>query len=413
MSTVRSRVLRVRDVDGTDLARWHALAARPLEANVFYTPDFLVPTVEHFDRHGEVRLVVVEDHDRWLAVLPFETVHAGRRWPLRHGSTDGPVLNLVTSLGSPLVLADDGTANLHHLARALRDHARELGGAVDMVYVAADGAAGGGLRRALEEQGLTVHEWGRDDRATADLESVRHAPEGFAHVPSSRLKAVRRRTRRLGEELGSTAELGTLRLDRVDDADAFLDFEQLTWKADAARDGVGLSRLPGGTSWFRDVFARFAGQGRSSVVALRVAGNTLYMAAFLLHGDMVFAWYDEYADHWSRYAPGVLGRLLTVPQLAATTRAKSLDTCMHPSLYPDQNELYPGRRTIVSYTVALRRGPAAWLLRALPVAGRVRRGLGGARARLAERHEPAHRPAQPQDVGAASAPTSAAESARS
>ncbi|WP_139123178.1 GNAT family N-acetyltransferase, partial [Cellulosimicrobium cellulans] len=302
LSPVRSRVVRVRDLDEDALVRWRELADRPLEPNVFFTPDFLVPTVEHFDvEHaggpGGVRVLVVEDDVRWLAVLPVETVRGGRRWPLPHASTDGPVLNLVTSLGSPLVLADDGEANLRHLVRALRRHARELGGAVDLVYLAADGPVGGGLRRALEADGLAVHEWGRDDRAAADLDVVRSAaPGAFAHLTKSRHRDVRRRARRLGEELGTPVELAGLRLEQVDDADAFLDFEKHSWKSDAARDGVGLSRLTGGTGWFRDVFTRFAAHGDASVVALRVGGETLYLSSFLRHGDTVFGWYDEYAD---------------------------------------------------------------------------------------------------------------------
>ncbi|MFC8923165.1 GNAT family N-acetyltransferase [Cellulosimicrobium sp. NPDC057127] len=376
MSAVRSRTLPVRDVGAADLARWRDLAAHPLEASVFATPDFLVPTVEHLDHRGGVRLVVVEDGDRWLAVLPFEKVPPSSRWPLPHASTDGPVLNLVTSLGSPLVRADGGAANLRLLAGALRRHARELGGALDMVYAVADGPVGGGLRRALEADRLAVHEWGRDERAAADLDVVRSAAPGtFPHLTTSRNRDVRRRARRLGEELGTPVELAALALEQVDDAKAFLDFEQHSWKSDAARDGVGLSRLHGGTGWFRDVYSRFAAHGDASVAALRVGGETLYMSSFLRHGDVVFGWYDEYADRWARYAPGVLGRLLGVRHVAATTTASGFDTCMHPSLYPEQNELFPHRRTIVSYTVALHRGPASWLLRAIPLAGRVRRRL--------------------------------------
>lgn len=409
MSTVRSRTVPVRDVGAADLARWRDLAAHALEANVFFTPDFLVPTVVHLAGHaggpGGVRLLVVEDRDRWLAVLPFETVRPSSRWPLPHASTDGPVLNLVTSLGSPLVHADGGTANLRLLVRELRRHARELGGAVDLVYLAADGPVGGGLRRAFEADRLAVHEWGRDERAAADLDVVRSAvPGAFTHLTKSRHRDVRRRARRLGEELGTPVELAALHLEQVDDADAFLDFEQHSWKSDAARHGVGMSRLTGGTGWFRDVYSRFAAHGDASVVALRVDGETLYLSSFLRHGDTVFGWYDEYADRWARYAPGVLGRLLGVQHVATTTSASGFDTCMHPSLYPEQTELFPHRRTIVSCTVALHRGPASWLLRALPLLGRARR-------RIADR--PRRGAGRRQEVGAASAATSVADSALS
>ncbi|MEK8227850.1 hypothetical protein NKG05_19760 [Oerskovia sp. M15] len=116
-------------------------------------------------------------------------------------------------------------------------------------------------------------------------------------------------------------------------------------------------------------------QGRATVLALRPAGETLYMAAFLRSGSTLFAWYDEYAEAWAQFAPGVLGRLLTVKRFAEEPGLELLDSCMHPSLYPDQNELYPSRLRTVSFTAALGRWPGQLLLREIQALGHGRRAL--------------------------------------
>ncbi|MGN7704257.1 GNAT family N-acetyltransferase [Cellulosimicrobium sp. 22601] len=370
-----SRTIAVRGISDGDVAAWRALAHRAAEPNVFFEPDFLLPTVAHFDRDGGVRLLVVEDAGTWIAVMPYEMVPGDRHWPRRHASNDGPVLNQVTSLGSPLLDAADPGAAAAALVSALRAHGRALGRAFAFAYVADDGAAGGALHRALEDAHVTLHVWGGDDRAAVRFAELPEDEDPLAHVPRSRARAVRRRVRRLADELGAPVTLSAAALVPVSDPGAFLAFEHETWKADPERNGPGFSRVEGGEAWFSEVFTAYAASGNASIVALAVAGVTLYMAGFLRSGSHVFAWYDEYADRFARFAPGVVGRLLTVRMFATDPSVTFLDSCMHPSMYPDQNELYPSRLRTASYTAALGPRPVGWLLRAIPVVGRVRRRL--------------------------------------
>ncbi|MBN0042179.1 GNAT family N-acetyltransferase [Cellulosimicrobium cellulans] len=390
-SATTSRTVAVRGISDADVAAWRALAHRAAEPNVFFEPDFLLPTVAHFDHDGGVRLLVVERDGRWVAVMPYEMVPGDRHWPRRHASNDGPVLNQVTSLGSPLLDEAEPDAAAAALVAALRAHGRELGRAFAFAYVADDGAAGGALHRALDAARVTLHVWGGDDRAAVRFAELPASEDPLAHVPRSRAKAVRRRARRLGDELGQPVTLSAAALVPVADPAEFLAFEHETWKADPERNGPGFSRIEGGEAWFSEVFSSYAASGNASIVALAVAGVTLYMAGFLRSGSHVFAWYDEYADRFARFAPGVVGRLLSVRMLAADPTVTFLDTCMHPSMYPDQNELYPSRLRTASYTAALGPRPVGWVLRAIPLVGRLRR-------RLARRPEV---PASPAVPGAA------------
>lgn len=376
--TSTTRVLTVRGITDADVEAWRDLAHRAAEPNVFFEPDFLLPTVAHFDPEGTVRLLVVDDGGRWTACLPFEMVPGDRHWPRRHATNDGPVLNRVTSLGSPLLDGADADAAAGALVAALRRHGRELGRAFAFAYVAEDGAAGGALHRALDAAGLAVHRWGDDERAAVRFDALPDSEDPLGHVPRSRARSVRRRARRLGEELGAPVALPGVSLVAVDDPEAFLAFEHETWKAED--HGVGFSRTEGGEAWFAEVFAAYGASGNATILALAVAGVTLYMAGFLRSGSTVFAWYDEYASRWARYAPGVVGRVLSVRYFADDPRSALLDSCMHPSLYPDQNELYPARRRIVSFTTALGPAPYGWLLRAIPRVGAARRALERRRA---------------------------------
>lgn len=386
------RLAAVSTLGPDDVSRWRDLAEHAAEPNVFYGPDFLVPTAAHFDRDRTLRLVIVESDGTWLALMPYELVAANRRWPHRHASNDGPILNQFTSLGVPLLRQDDPRRAARGLVRAFRRFSRELGGSIEMAFVSGDGPGGAALQQAFADDGSTLHVWGGDARAAVRFAEVED-PGALGYLPRSRAKAVRRRARRLTEAIGVPAELDSLTLDVVDDPAEFLRFELETWKADPARDGVGFSRLREGPEWFTDVFQAHAAAGRATLLALRPAGETLYMAAFLRSGRTLFAWYDEYAEAWAQHAPGVLGRLLTVKQLAAEGGADLLDSCMHPSLYPDQNELYPSRLRTVSFTAALGRWPGQLLLREIVALGHGRRALTGrVREARADRRARAERP---------------------
>ncbi|MEK8227851.1 hypothetical protein NKG05_19765 [Oerskovia sp. M15] len=139
------RLATVATLGPVDLARWNDLAEHAVEPNVFYGPDFLIPTAARFDHDRTLHLVVVESGDTWLAVMPYEMVPANRRWPHRHASNDGPILNQFTSFGLPLLRDVDARRAATGLVRAFRRFSHELGGSIEMAFVSGDGA---GVRRS-------------------------------------------------------------------------------------------------------------------------------------------------------------------------------------------------------------------------------------------------------------------------
>src|SRR5690606_4846725 len=78
-TTYTARTLAVRGIPGDDVAAWSALAHRAAEPNVFFEPEFLLPTVSSFDPDGGVRLLVVERAGEWVAVMPYEMVPGDRQ----------------------------------------------------------------------------------------------------------------------------------------------------------------------------------------------------------------------------------------------------------------------------------------------------------------------------------------------
>lgn len=366
-------------VTGTDLEAWHDLSARAVEPNVFYEPEFLVPTQRYFGTGAGIQLLVVEDGDRWLAVLPLELVPGDSRWPLRHASNAGPALHEYTSLGTPLLDGDDAPRAARELVGALRDNRTLLGHAIVLHLLSVDGPAGRILSEEIDRQRLAVHVWGNDARAVVDY--TRREVSGWSDLVSvSRARKVRKELRQLEKE-AAAGGLGAPVLEPSDAAVAdYLAFEMRTWKGDPLRDGPAFARRDGGAEWITSVFDGLRARGGAHLLTLSTAPDTLYMAMYLRSGSTVFGWYDAYAPDAARRSPGTLGRLLAAGHFADVAGVRTLDMCMDPSRFPDQTSHYPDRVRITSLTVALGPWPFSTALDARRLLGRLRHRLAHIRA---------------------------------
>ncbi|WP_166850191.1 GNAT family N-acetyltransferase [Isoptericola sp. BMS4] len=365
------RIVDVAGIGPGDLAAWRDLAGRAAEPNVFYEPEFLVPTQRWFGVGRGIRLLVVRDAGRWQAVLPFEHVPADRWWPLPHASNAGPALFEYTSLGTPLVDGDAPGVAAGLLVDALAAARRTLGLAVVLHLVGAGGPVLDGLRARARARGLGAHVWGGDERAAVDL-AARPGWSWEAGATGSRAAEHRRKVRRLARDLG--APDATPRPVPCD-PEAYLDFEATTWKG--GPDGPAFRRRAGGARWFADVLRGFAADGRAWQHEISGPRGVAYAGVVLRSGGTVFGWYDAYHGDYARSSPGTVGRLLAAEQVGHEPGVRLLDTCMDPCRYPDQTAHYPDRVRTSSFTLGLAGGPVRALVHGRREAGRLSRGVRG------------------------------------
>jgi len=345
-----SRIVDVSDVTASDVERWRALADDAVEPNVFFGPEFLTISQRHFADLGTIKLLVVEEDARWVALLAFEMAAPDRWWPVRHASTAGPILYEYTSLGTPLVASDDTDARVDALVAGLQEHRVALGFAV-VVHLLSDGPVGTRLSESLAGSGF-VHQWRDDERAGADLATPLTGLSSL--VAPRRAKELERKMRRMAEARGA-APADVRLVEQQPDPSQYLAFELASWKGTEGGPAFGLHAATDG--WFRELFAALADRGQARQFALVAGDRAVYLGTYLRSGPTVYGWYDAYAPGDARFSPGVTGRLLALVALSQDPATRLLDTCMDPARYTDQTALYPGRVRVRSLTATL--GPAA------------------------------------------------------
>lgn len=374
-----SRIVPVSSVLDADLDAWRRLSAHAAEPNVFYEPEFLVPTQRVFGTGAGVQLLVVEEEDRWLAALPFELVPGDTRWPRRHASNAGPALHEYTSLGAPLLDGTDTPRAARELVHALREHRAALGHVIVLHLLSAEGPAGRVLLDELSRERLATHVWGHDARASVDY-TRRDVATWSDVVSANRARKVRRELRLLETDAKDNGLAPPAFVPSDAPVGEYLAFEMQTWKGDPRRDGPAFARREGGAEWLTSVFDGFRARGAACLLSLTTAPETIYMGLYLRSGSTVFGWYDAYATDAARRSPGTLGRLLTAGHFAGVEGIHLLDTCMNPSQFPDQTSHYPDRVQVISLTVALGPWPVSRGLDARRLLGRLRHRLEHRRA---------------------------------
>ncbi|MFD6094182.1 GNAT family N-acetyltransferase [Oerskovia sp. NPDC060338] len=365
---MNSRIIDVSALSSDDLERWRALAEDVVEPNVFYEPEFLLPTHRHFGEGRGIRIVVaLSPGGSWLAALPFESVPGDTQWPFAHASNAGPSLYEYTSLGTPL-LRGDPAESARALLEALVAHRSALGRVFTFHLVTTTRPGGRALLDEIARRRCAVHVWGTSERA-AVVAADRRPTSWQDLVSTKRAQVLRRRLRQLRDALGGDEQHPVALVRSSQDVDTYLAFELGSWKG--GDDGPAFARRDGGAEWWRTVFEGFSARGDGHLLELAVdGGQTAYMGTFLSSGRSVFCMYDAYAPAFSSFSPGSLGRLLVNEHFSVSGAYDLLDTCMDPSRYPDQTRHFPDRVSTVSLTVALGPWPVHEALRLRTTAGR-------------------------------------------
>jgi hypothetical protein len=339
---VSAELIAIADLSTWELTCWRELAARAVEPNPFFEPEYVLPLARGLGDEDEVGLLVVPGPDGWRACLP---VHRASRWhriPLRSLATwRGHVLYGL--LGTPLVAPEQPGEDLAALVDGLQG---VTSGATfyGLEWVAGDGPVAAALVDVLDSRRPAPIRFERFERAV-----LRRRPEPTyveETLSSKHRRELRRQRRKLGEALGGEPEL----VDRAGEDSAYDDFIALEANGRHAAEQTVLAADPGHAAFFGEMCRAFAAQGRLQLLALQAGGQTVAAKCNLLAGDAIFCLKIAYDDQWSSLSPGILLEIDMLKVFHDETEADFIDSCADPN-NAMINRLWPDRRELATYVL--------------------------------------------------------------
>ncbi|HZP19641.1 MAG TPA: GNAT family N-acetyltransferase [Bauldia sp.] len=311
---------------------WADLAARSLEANNFFHPDFALPAAARLADGVEV--ATVRDGDgRLIAAAPVARARLGRLAPsLRFWSHNyGP-------LGVPLL--DQGRADSAVAALLAENPA-----ALVLPDMTVEGPATAAFLRAARRAGRHAAIIGVHRRAALD----RKAATGLrAALPTRRRKEYARQMRRLGDSgalvFESTAEPAKVRA-RFEE---FLVLEAAGWKGGG---GTALASSEKTRSFARQAIRDRAAANAVRIDSLRLDRRPIAMVVSFVEGDAAWTWKIAYDEKFARFSPGAQVMLDLPGPLFAETAVARIDSLAAPD-HPMIDHLWPGRLAIGTVVIA-------------------------------------------------------------
>lgn len=355
-----TRTVWLAEIDEDDRQRWSGLAARALEPNPFLDPAFLYSAHRWLPTTQGIRLVLVEDGERMLALLPLSLERRFQRLPLPYATTAGPFLSSRAPLCAPLVDRERAPEALAALLGHLSSRRSGLPGLVELTLFPGEGPLLEALTAAARERGVPVLERYRFERACL-------RPDGEdwrSQLSSSRRKALGRRRRGIERELGAPVVI----TDRGADPqgfEEFMDLEAAGWKGRPENGGGAIRVTPNAVDWFTDVAAGFRDRGNLRILTMTAGDEVLYMSLSFAAGGRLFSLMDTYNETYAHLSPGTVGRAEELDHVQDVLGAEMFDPCMHPKRV-ESSALYPHRRPLVGLLLAPRGAVNRTLVRAIP-----------------------------------------------
>lgn len=365
---LRARALPLRSVTPAEAERWADLVDRALEPNPFLSPAYLLSAGRHLQRAAGITLVVVEQGDRMIALLPLSDGERFHRTPLRYATTAGAFLRDDAPFCAPLVDAEHAATALDHLLGFLGDRRNGFPALVELTLLPGDGALSDALHEAYRRARVPVLERSRFERAFLDRASGAPAPRDA--LSRSKRKQVDRLARRLEEATGSTLVME----DRGADPaafEAFVALEAAGWKGDVDQDGGALQVTPGAVEWFTDVTDGLRDRKNLHLLTLVAGGEVVYMSLILGAGGSLYSLIDTYDERFAKFSPGVIGRVMEQEHVLEHLTADRFDPCLHPKNV-GPSALYRDRRPLVGVVLATRGLLPRLFVRAVPSLRRLR-----------------------------------------
>lgn len=350
--------LQIGELEPVDVQRWRALGARSIDPNPFFEPDFLIPAARLLPRAPD-RLLVIGEGDTWLACLPLRGTRL-RVLTRAHQAGDANYGFLSTPLLAPEWA--ERSAELLVEAMAQGDDVFPL----VLPYLPTSGEFAEALERSFADGTLRALERQPYERAVL----IRGGQEDpVAHLSKRHQRELRRKARRLGDELGGELQC----VDRAGDPEAverFLELEAAGWKGEA---GTALQSNPRHAEFFREVCERFHAFGRLQLLDLGAHGRSAAMSCNLRCDPGMYAFKIAFDERLARWGPGVA---LVVENAVEFNRSGLdwIDSCTTPSS-DLVNRLWPHRRPMTSIVLSAQSAPLRGAVPSLALT----RGLRSAR----------------------------------
>ena len=357
-----SETRHLSSLDAREQDAWRRLSRRAVEQNPYFDVDFLLTAHRRLRPDLDPKVAMVSAGGELRAVLPFLEQRSVKNVPVIVRSTDAPVGASVTDLHIPLVDKDCVSQAMGGLLTELGSSKVGLPVVVDLAVHRLEGPVWDALERETARRGGRLMLRGEKSRGAFHIPGERADrstpvpvspwPVGrsvVAHLSRSRRQSLRRALAALGAREGPVTWV-----DRTSDPaaiDEFMTIEHAGWKGDADRGGEGVLATSGGETWFRETTDRLRSVGDLFVGGLYAGERCLYLTVDIRSGDQWFGMRDVYDERFAAYSPGTLGRLVGMAWFAASPPV-TFDTCVSPTLYPQNASLYPDRMRLGRVLVA-------------------------------------------------------------
>jgi CelD/BcsL family acetyltransferase involved in cellulose biosynthesis len=317
-------------VDHSHLARirgdWKALAARALEPNVFYDPDFALPAIAALGQSEAFRALLVttdepDGRSRVSGLFPFTL---SRRWGVP--VTAGVAFIHPYAMSSAPLVDEGGERETISAFLAWLERGQDAPAAWLFRFLPQDGPLKEALDEALAKSDMLVRTYARYDRAVLEGSQTDQATFEAALSPK-RCREYRRLHRKLGEH-------GTVTVTRAVEPDdvkvaigEYLVLEASGWKG---RRGTAAALTAETREMFEAIAAGLSQTGQIRVDALRVDGAPAAIAVSCGIKGSWWLWKISFDEDYARYSPGVLA-VLDVSEMGVRD-GDLYDSCALPGI---------------------------------------------------------------------------------
>ena len=322
--------------------QWRSLAARALEPNVFYDPEFALAAAPVFGA-GCGALLVWAKNGALMGLFP------ARRSTWRDSALPATVgwTHPYAPLGCPLVDREEAEA----VIEAWLDHLAHDGSSPGLLLLPMLPEAGAFARKldaVLLRNGMPHAAFGQHRRA---LLKPGNSQDDDAAVSRRRRKELQRQRRRLEEFAPVTFD--TVQSPKFVAAalEDFLVLEASGWKGLAQ---TAAANDPAIRRFVESAVTALAGRGQARVDRMQLGGQAIAAAITLKSGDTGWFWKIAYNEGVARFSPGVQLVYEMTPELAAQSALARVDSCATTG-HPMIDHMWHGRLALCDRLIAVRR----------------------------------------------------------
>jgi len=338
---------------------WSALAARAIEPNGYYLPEWeLAVNASAIGRTGTSALCAWNDA-RLVGLMPAVSMRQAYRIPLPALVSGHPYGTLCT----PLLDRDQPEAAAASLMRSARDAGAR---ALILRDVSLEGAAMKAITAVLARDGLRPRMLKSHVRACLDAS---RDPDTLLHdaLGAKKLKELRRQRNRLADHGSVAFEVARSPEDVSAATEIFLALEASGWKG-ARR--TALLQSDGDAAFIRRATKALAATGQCEIVTLRAGTTPVAAGVVLRHQDRAFYFKIGVDERFAKFSPGVQLTLDLTKHLCADPAINSADSTAAPD-HPMINPIWRGRLAIGDALIPLRRNDPVVALIEVALRGRL------------------------------------------